>query len=116
MVHSDAESSEKPKAEGDDDDDASDAEECEPACMKDHGYCHDQICWCRDPWAGSTCQRERVPDPRVGYSLAIGMLCAAVAAGVTAAVFISQMVAALQVESFGKQAMRKESWVPAGRH
>merc|ERR1719247_2254073 len=102
MVHSAASAEESAEA-GDDDEegDLASGEQCEPACMKDHGYCHDQICWCRDPWAGSTCQRERKPDPRVGFSLAIGMLCAAVAAGVTAAVVISQMIQALQVSNFG---------------
>merc|ERR1719456_3174 len=86
---------------------------CDPECHSERGYCHDNICWCKHPWTGSKCDKELKINPRVGYSLSIGLIIAAFVGGMLAAVIVSEILAAMQTSDYGPVKLRREAWTPA---
>mmetsp|Transcript_42171 Transcript_42171/g.91909 ORF Transcript_42171/g.91909 Transcript_42171/m.91909 type:complete len:167 (+) Transcript_42171:145-645(+) len=86
---------------------------CDPPCVEGRGVCNDNTCFCKHPYAGSTCQREVNTEARVSHTLAVGLFVFAVAIGLFAGFMVSKCVATTAADKdFGEMVVRRETWKP----
>jgi hypothetical protein len=80
---------------------------CDPPCIEGHGTCINNMCLCRHPWEGSTCQKDVnvMKMQRLRIPLAVGVIVTSFIVGVCAAGVLCQMKAYI----FGE-------WEPYRKH
>merc|ERR1719198_1147089 len=45
---------------------------CNPPCIQNRGVCNDNLCFCKSPYTGTTCQHEVSAIARVSYPMVVG--------------------------------------------
>jgi len=89
--------------------------ECNPPCIKSRGVCNDDVCFCKTPYTGTTCQHKMNSWLRVSYAL--------VAAAAVVALFMGGLIAQIvhtivnghfekRLSWLGDGVVNKELWAP----
>jgi len=88
---------------------------CHPPCIQGRGICNDNLCFCKSPFTGTTCQHKLGTLARVSYV----MLVAASIVSLFFGVLLAQGVHALINQHFeqrlawlGDGFIKKEVWTP----
>lgn len=91
-------------------------DECNPPCIEGRGVCNDNICFCRSPYTGSTCQHNVKDLFRVSYSLTVGCAVACLIFGCFLAkmltVLVGQRRSSTALAGYGENKQKHESWSP----
>jgi len=88
---------------------------CDPPCIASRGVCNDDVCFCKTPYTGTTCQHKLNSWMRVSYVL--------LAAGCAVAVFMGGLIAQIvhtiinghfekRLSWLGDGVVNKELWAP----
>jgi len=88
---------------------------CNPPCIQGRGVCNDNVCFCRHPFAGSTCQHKTTGLFRVKKIMVVGVGIVCVVFGLLSARMLyafSQRAIETRLERYGKGKQKCESWSP----
>lgn len=88
---------------------------CQPPCIASRGVCNDNVCFCRSPYTGTTCQHKAGTLARVSIPLVVGFAGVSLLMGILAAqgvhAWISGMYAQ-RLSALGDGYVKKEVWCP----
>jgi hypothetical protein len=92
-------------------------DECNPPCIDGRGVCNDNVCFCKHPYTGSTCQHNVKNLFRVSYALTAGVAIFCIIFGIVMAKILTILVAgrrsANTLAGYGENASAKhEMWQP----
>jgi hypothetical protein len=108
----------KPKIAWPPPDDASTV--CNPPCIQGRGVCNDNVCFCRHPFGGSTCQHKTTGLFRVKKVLVAGACIVCAFIGILSARMVfafSQRAIETRLERYGKGKAKCETWsAPDAKH
>ena len=95
-----------------------DPEVCEPPCVEGQGVCNNNMCFCKSPFRGSSCQKsaDELSNARVGWGLAGGIVGCALLFGCMGGVgCITAYNAVAGKDDFTSQEdLREEVWYRLG--
>jgi len=88
---------------------------CDPPCIQGRGVCNDDVCFCKTPYTGTTCQHKLGGWMRISYAL----LGAACVVSLFMGSLLAQIVHAIVQSSYEKRLswlgdgiVNKELWAP----
>merc|ERR1712194_421153 len=55
---------------------------CHPPCIQGRGICNDNMCFCKTPFSGTTCQHKMNPFSRVKYPMLVGLCGVSIVFGI----------------------------------
>lgn len=88
---------------------------CQPPCIASRGVCNDDVCFCRSPYTGTTCQHKTGTLSRVSIPLCVGFAGVSLLMGILSAqgfhAWISGMHAQ-RLSALGDGYVKKEVWCP----
>jgi len=91
-------------------------DECSPRCLEGRGVCNDNICFCRSPFTGSTCQHNVKNLFRVSYTITTGLAVGCVLFGILMAKLLTILVAGRRssnaLAGYGENKQKHELWQP----
>lgn len=88
---------------------------CDPPCIQGRGICNDNVCFCRSPFTGSTCQHKQTGLYRAPRVMVLGCAACCILFGLVSArlVFaLSQRKIEKRLEHYGKGKQKFETWSP----
>lgn len=92
-----------------------DIKKCHPPCIASRGVCNDNVCFCRSPYTGTTCQHKTGTLSRVSIPLCVGFAGVSLLMGILSAqgfhAWISGMHAQ-RLSALGDGYVKKEVWCP----
>lgn len=91
-------------------------DECNPPCLEGRGVCNDNICFCRSPYTGSTCQHNVENLFRVSYTITTVIAIACLFFGIFMAKLLTILVAGRRssnaLAGYGENKAKHELWQP----
>jgi len=88
---------------------------CHPPCIQGRGVCNDNLCFCKTPFTGTTCQHKLGKYARVGYVMVVAASVVFLVFGVIAAQILHALVTG-QIEKrltwLGQGSVNREVWHP----
>jgi len=73
--------------------------------------CSNEVCFCRTPYTGKKCEKEVDVEPRVSYTLVLGILMVALVLGFAVGLFVNGCVASLRKGgNFKPYKQKRELW------
>lgn len=94
---------------------ASSYQACDPPCIEGRGLCNDNICFCRSPFSGSTCQHKVTGLYRAPKVMTAGFAVMCFFMGIILSKFIftfSEHAVETRLQRYGDGKKRFESWAP----
>mmetsp|Transcript_30318 Transcript_30318/g.66339 ORF Transcript_30318/g.66339 Transcript_30318/m.66339 type:complete len:331 (-) Transcript_30318:173-1165(-) len=90
---------------------------CDPPCMTGRGICSNKVCFCREPFAGMSCQKQLPAGlMRFSHAVVIAFSFFAVVIGFIVAsllhVVLNSFVRQFEEKRYGQELGRKETWRP----
>lgn len=88
---------------------------CNPPCILGRGVCNDNVCWCKSPYTGSTCQHKITDFYRVKKVLCVASCAVAIVFGILSARLVfafSERKIETRLEHYGKGKTKFETWAP----
>lgn len=87
---------------------------CNPPCIQGRGICNDNLCFCKSPYTGTTCQHKVGTLARVSYPMLVAFSIVSVVFGVLfAQLFFAWISQHFDKRlSWGEGALHKEVWCP----
>lgn len=89
--------------------------ECNPPCIEGRGICNDNLCFCKSPYTGTTCQHKMGGLVRIAYPMVAALAVVSVVFGILLA---QALHAIINLRSEGKLSAlgdgygRREVWMP----
>jgi len=90
---------------------------CNPPCIQGRGICNDNVCFCKSPFSGSTCQhkiqtRQMYRFPKIAM-VAMALVCIAVGLLAAKLVFsFTQNAVERRLAKYGEGKAKFEQWQP----
>jgi len=94
---------------------ASSYQGCDPPCIEGRGLCNDNVCFCRSPFSGSTCQHKVTGLYRAPKVMTAGFAVMCFFMGIILSKFIftfSEHAVETRLQRYGDGKKRFESWAP----
>lgn len=88
---------------------------CDPPCIEGRGLCNDNICFCRSPFSGSTCQHKETGLYRAPKIMVFGFSVFCFLLGIFLSKFIftfSEHAIETRLERYGSSKRKYEMWSP----
>jgi len=88
---------------------------CHPPCIQGRGICNDNMCFCKTPYSGTTCQHKMNPYSRVKYPMVVGLSGVAIIFGVLFAQILHGFITSRSEKRLvwlGEGTVRQEVWMP----
>lgn len=88
---------------------------CDPPCIQGRGICNDNVCFCRSPFTGSTCQHKISALYRASKAMAVGFSAFCILLGILLAKLVMTFAEAAvetRLAQFGTGKQRFEKWMP----
>lgn len=88
---------------------------CDPACIPGRGICNDNVCFCRSPFAGSTCQHKQTDLYRAPKIMVVGFAAVCFGVGILMSKLMfsfSEHAIETRLEKYGAGKRRYELWAP----
>lgn len=88
---------------------------CDPPCITGRGFCNDNVCFCRSPYAGATCQHKTTDLYRAPKIMVVGFAATCFVMGIVLSKIIfsfSEHAIETRLERYGKGRRRFELWTP----
>merc|ERR1719281_1648877 len=88
---------------------------CNPPCIQGRGICNDNLCFCKSPYTGTTCQHKVGTLARVSYPMLVAFAIVSLLFGVLAAQIIHAIInlrSEGKLSALGDGYGRKEVWMP----
>lgn len=88
---------------------------CDPPCIEGRGLCNDNICFCRSPFSGSTCQHKVTGLYRAPKVMTAGFAVMCFFIGIILSKFVftfSEHAVETRLQRYGDGKKRFESWAP----
>lgn len=88
---------------------------CNPPCIAGRGICNDNLCFCKSPYTGTTCQHKLNTLPRMSYPMVVAFSCVSVVFGVIFAQLLHAWIAGkleARLTWLGDGIINKEVWCP----
>lgn len=88
---------------------------CDPPCIDGRGVCNDNVCFCKSPYVGSTCQHEVTGLYRAPQIMVVGFSAACFFLGAILSKFVyafAETAVEKRLEKYGSQQKKYESWLP----
>lgn len=89
--------------------------QCDPPCIEGRGTCNDNLCFCRSPYAGSTCQHTVEGLYRAPKIMVVGFACVCVLLGCLLSKLIFSFTEAAvetRLQQYGTERQKFETWQP----
>lgn len=89
--------------------------QCDPPCIQGRGFCNDNMCFCRSPYAGSTCQHKTTDLYRAPRPMAVGFAVTCFVLGIVMSKIIfsfSEHAIETRLQRYGQGKQRFEMWAP----
>jgi len=90
---------------------------CSPPCYSGRGVCNDNVCFCKTPYTGTTCQHTiDATGWRFGPTLTVTTAVACVILGILISHLVYSFVRESiesRMASIGEETVNKESWMPS---
>jgi len=89
--------------------------QCDPPCIEGRGTCNDNLCFCRSPYAGSTCQHTVGGLYRAPKIMVVGFACVCVLMGILVSKLIfsfSEQAIETRLQQYGTERQKVETWQP----
>lgn len=88
---------------------------CHPPCIQGRGVCNDNVCFCKTPYTGTTCQHKMSNYSRVKYPMLVAASCVCVVLGMLFAQVLHSFITR-RVEKrlvwLGDGMVKQEIWMP----
>jgi len=88
---------------------------CHPPCIQGRGICNDNLCFCKSPFSGTTCQHKMNPFMRVKTPMVVGLCAVAIVFGMLFAQVLHSFITS-RIEKrlvwLGEGTVRQEVWMP----
>lgn len=91
---------------------------CDPPCIQGRGICNDNVCFCRSPFAGSTCQHKQAGLYRAPEVMVVGFAAVCFILGIVLSKLVfsfSEQAIETRLQRFGKGKQKYELWTPPGQ-
>lgn len=88
---------------------------CDPPCIVNRGICNDNVCFCRSPFTGTTCQHKISALYRASKVMVVGFAALCVLLGILLSKLVMTFAEAhveTRLERFGSNKQRFEKWMP----
>lgn len=88
---------------------------CNPPCIAGRGICNDNVCWCKTPYSGTTCQHKVGELQRVAFVFVIAFSAICIILGVVLAQGVFALISRWmerRMASMGKHHSHAEVWTP----
>jgi len=88
---------------------------CDPPCIQGRGICNDNVCFCRSPFAGSTCQHKQTDLYRAPKIMVVGFAAVCFGVGILMSKLMfsfSEHAIETRLEKYGAGKRRYELWAP----
>lgn len=88
---------------------------CDPPCIQGRGICNDNVCFCRSPFAGSTCQHKQTDLYRAPKIMVVGFAAVCFGIGIVMSKLMfsfSEHAIETRLEKYGAGKRRYELWAP----
>lgn len=89
--------------------------QCDPPCIEGRGTCNDNVCFCRSPYAGSTCQHTVEGLYRAPKIMVVGFACVCILLGLLLSKLIfsfSEQAIETRLQQYGTEKQKAETWQP----
>lgn len=87
---------------------------CDPPCKEGRGVCNNNVCFCKEPYMGTTCQMQVDKERRMSYTLSTGIIITAAILGCVFGALAYQCIAKCTAPAdTGEKQVRKETWKPS---
>lgn len=91
-------------------------QQCDPPCIQGRGICNDNVCFCKSPFTGSTCQHRISALYRAPRIMVVGFATVCFLLGILVAKLLMELLGAAaetRMQKFGeKKDPKKETWKP----
>lgn len=88
---------------------------CDPPCMKGRGICNDNVCFCRSPYTGSTCQKTVSALYRASLPMTLGFAICCLVLGIIMSKLVwvfTERAVETRLERYGQGRRHYEKWQP----
>lgn len=88
---------------------------CDPPCIEGRGLCNDNVCFCRSPFTGSTCQHKMTDLYRAPVPMVAGFAVVCFVMGIVLSKIIftfSEHAVETRLQRYGPGKKKCESWTP----
>jgi len=88
---------------------------CNPPCIQGRGVCNSNVCFCKSPFSGSTCQHEQTGLYRASTIMVFGfgVICLVLGTLLARIAFTgTQYAAETRLQNLGEPPSRCEQWLP----
>jgi len=95
--------------------DAGNTDVCNPPCIQGRGICNDNMCFCKTPYSGTTCQHKMNALARVKYPMLVGLCGVAIVFGILFAQILHGFITSWdekRLVKLGQGSVRQEVWMP----
>lgn len=88
---------------------------CHPPCIQGRGICNDNMCFCKTPYSGTTCQHKMNAFSRVKYPMVAGLCAVSIVLGILFAQVLHSCITSRiekRLVRLGEGTVRQEVWMP----
>lgn len=89
--------------------------QCDPPCIEGRGICNDNVCFCKSPFAGSTCQHKQMGLYRAPQIMVVGFATVCLVMGILLSKFVfsfCEQAVETRLEFYGSNKRKAERWSP----
>lgn len=88
---------------------------CHPPCIQGRGICNDNLCFCKTPYTGTTCQHKLSSYSRIKYPMLVAAAAVCLVFGILFAQILHTFVTSRiekRLVSLGDGTVKQEVWMP----